>query len=556
MAADDAHRRLMNMRKREGKGLVLPILIFALIGTVSWIPSPTPSPSHSDGSVDAAKSWVLTALIGSSTDLGPAHDPLVSTVFSLRDSVRPVTLFGWAARHGLRVQWQTGMRWAGVMGSAAQMGSALEVSIHDYRSRRGQTFYATEQQIAVPADLSSTVRQIGRILNYRMPETADLLTGRPMDVPANGLTPSELLNAYGASGLAAQGFTGRNSTIVFYEWSPPNQAELDQFSKTVGLPQFTPVLVGGSSGPSGAVVETMMDLEVAHAIAPDARLVVVNAGSTLSGTYGDVGLSLASLFQSVDRQFPGAVWSLSIGWGCDQLFTAPDMAPVESALEQAEAHGTSVFDATGDTGGLECKGNSDYSTPPNQSDVGVDAVASLPGMTAVGGTLLSTDASGNWASEQAWDDSAMSQGGSGGVSTYLPRPSWQIAQGIATARDQVHRLIPDVSADADPSSGVAYISGGQWQQGGGTSQAAPIWAGLTTLMDEYLLAHGGHLAGALNPLLYHIANGAARPAFHDVVLGGNAVDLAGPGYDLVTGLGTPIAANLATDLLDVQTGRG
>ena len=101
-----------------------------------------------------------------------------------------------------------------------------------------------------------------------------------------------------------------------------------------GLPKFTPVLIGGQPGPAHG--ETVMDLEVAHAIAPDARLVVVNALPTVAGdgTYEKIG----QLFESVDRQFPGAVWSLSIGWGCEALVNAADLAPVRSAL--ANAHDT------------------------------------------------------------------------------------------------------------------------------------------------------------------------------------------------------------------------
>jgi kumamolisin len=90
--------------------------------------------------------------------------------------------------------------------------------------------------------------------------------------------------------------------------------------------------------------------------------------------------------------------------------------------------------------------------------------------------------------------------------------------------------------------------------GAGTSQAAPIWAALTALMNQYLQAHGGHPVGDLNPLLYRVAEGARLPGFHNVIPGGNAVDVAVPGYDLVTGLGTPNADNLVRDLLDIQKG--
>ena len=112
--------------------------------------------------------------------------------------------------------------------------------------------------------------------------------------------------------------------------------------------------------------------------------------------------------------------------------------------------------------------------------------------------------------------------------------------------------MPDVSAAADPFTGARIVFQKQVLIGGGTSQAAPIWAGLTAMMNQFLVANGGKPVGDLNPLLYRMAAGAQRPAFRDVSLGANAVDTASPGYDLVTGLGPPNIDNLARNLLEIQ----
>ena len=88
--------------------------------------------------------------------------------------------------------------------------------------------------------------------------------------------------------------------------------------------------------------------------------------------------------------------------------------------------------------------------------------------------------------------------------------------------------------------------------GGGTSQAAPIWAGLAAVMDQYMVSNGGELLGALNPLLYGVAAGSRIPSYRDIVLGGNAVNTATPGYDLVTGLGSPDVDKLVRNLLIAQ----
>jgi kumamolisin len=168
----------------------------------------------------------------------------------------------------------------------------------------------------------------------------------------------------------------------------------------------------------------------------------------------------------------------------------------------------------------------------------------------VGGTTLSTDMAGRWLEERAWIDVPMSQGSSGGVSRLFARPDYQRA--VVVARDTDHRLVPDVSAVADPFTGVQIVFDQARRIGGGTSQSAPIWAGLTALMNQYVIAHGAPPLGDINPLLYRVALGARLPGFRDITSGGNAVDNPTPGYDLVTGLGSPNVDNLARDLLDAQ----
>jgi kumamolisin len=490
----------------------------------------------------------LALLLAGSRDLGPSRDGSVQLTVALSDSARPQALFEWASAQRLWVRWRPGDTWAVAEGAAQDVAKAFGVPVNDYSGRKGQVFYASPQQPEVPGAISGVVSGLGRILGYT-PHREASPGFLPLDVPNGGLAPKALLEAYNAQPLSAAGFTGKGATIVFFEFSGFDQDDLDSFADSSGLPRFTPVLVGGQPGPSGA--ETVMDLEVAHAIAPDAQKVVVNARTTVEGdgAYEKIG----QMFESVDRQFPGAVWSLSIGWGCDALLRAADLAPVEAALATAQKHGTSAFDASGDTASLECKGGDDWSSPPGSDDIGLDAISSLPTMTSVGGTTLSTDEQGGWMGERAWVDSPLSQGTSGGVSALFNRPAWQ--RDLSVQRDiKRRRLAPDVAAVADPFTGVRIVFNQQDAVGAGTSQAAPIWAALTVLMNQYLLAHGGHPLGNINPLLYRVAAGANRPGFRDISFGGNAVDIAQPGYDVVTGLGSPNIDALVRDLLDIQTG--
>lgn len=525
-----------------GGGLAVSMAVAA--SALGWAHRPTPTPE-----LAGVIGGPYALLLHSSTDLGPSQLTHSQLTVALHDPTRPAPLIDWAATKGLHVRWQPGETWAIVEGAPRDVASAFNVSVHDYRGMQGQVFYASAQQPAVPAAVSGTVTALGRILGFSPHRRASPKI-LPEDVPKKGLTPTALLEAYGVSPLTAAGFTGKGQTIVFYEFDGYDQKDLDEFADLYDLPPLKPILIGGQPGESHG--ETVMDLEVAHAIAPDAQMVVVNARSTLDGgkTYQRIG----ELFDSVDRQFPGAVWSLSIGWGCDALITATDLKPVQSALVRAQSHGTTAFDASGDTAGLECKGGPNWSAPPGPADVGLDAVASLPAMTSVGGTALSTDRNGRWLAEQAWVDSPLSQGTSGGVSALFPRPAWQNRVSAARDPDHEHRLTPDVAAVADPMTGVRIRFDGQDLVGAGTSQSAPIWAALTTIVNQYLLANGGRRLGELNPMLYRVAAGANAPGFRDVSLGGNAVDMSTPGYDLVTGLGTPNVEGLVHDLLDIQRG--
>jgi kumamolisin len=488
----------------------------------------------------------FSLLLNASDDLGPSHRDDAQLTVELRDANQPDRLVGWARGRGLSVRWQPGKNWAVVEGGADKVGSAFGVEVHDYRGQRGQLFYASPQQPSVPEQLRPEVVELGRILSY-IPYHTSKPPMLPTDVPDQGLQPSALLNTYNVSKLASTGFTGKGQTNVIFAFDGFDQADLDSFATLYKLPRFKPTVVGGQ--PAEPRGETTMDLEVAHAIAPDAKKVVINARPTVQGD-GGVYEKIAQMLASADGQFPGAVWSFSIGWGCDKLITAADMAPVRSVLADAHAHGTTAFNASGDLAGLECKGGQDWSSPPSDADVGLDSVASLPEMTDVGGTTLSTDAAGAWQSEQAWFDVPLSIGSGGGVSSLFDRPPWQRA--VLPNRDQGRRLTPDVAAVADQFTGVKIVFNGKQLVGGGTSQSAPIWAGLAAVMNQYLVDNGGRPLGDLNPLLYQVASGSRLPGFRDVVLGGNAVADATPGYDLVTGLGTPDVDNLVRNILVLQ----
>lgn len=483
-------------------------------------------------------------LLAASQNLGPSAAEDAQLTVTLATAHRPGTLIHWAAARGLTVRWQPGEAWAVVAGAAERLSAAFDVPVRDFRGRQGQIFYASPLQPTLPSVLSGDVTGIGRILSYvphRMARPA-----LPLDVPRPGLAPKDLLTAYNALPLAQAGYTGKGQTVVVFAFDGFEQSDLDMFADTMGLPRFTPEVFGGPLGEARS--EASMDLQVVHAIAPDARLVVVNARPTVEG--GGTFEKIGRMFDDAAQTYPASVWTLSIGWGCEALVSQADVAPVRAALARAHRRGITAFDASGDNAGLECKGGKDWSSPPGPDHVGVDTIASLPEMTSVGGTTLSTDMQGRWMDEWGWTDPPLSQGSSGGASRLFARPDYQ--RDLPDVRGSQNRLVPDVSAVADPFTGVQIVIGQNLQLGGGTSQAAPIWAGMTALINQYIVDNGGKTVGNINPLLYRVAKGSKLPGFRDITAGGNAVDTPVEGFDLVSGLGSPNVDNLARILLDAQ----
>ncbi|BBY64121.1 kumamolisin [Mycolicibacterium helvum] len=485
-------------------------------------------------------------LLAQSVDLGPAGAKRVQLTAELQTPTEPVALSKWATSHGIAVRWRAGDPWAILEGAPRAIARAFDVEVHDYRRAGGPVFYASPQQPNVPRQLRAEVADLGRILGYT-PHHEGTPPTPPLDVPNGGLLPTELLTAYNVSPLTSAGYTGQGQTVVVFTFDGVDQRDLDKFSDWFTLPRINLDVMGGM--PPERRGEATMDVQMVHAIAPSARIVLVNARPTAEGDAAYV--KLGQLMEEVDGRYPGAVWSFSIGWGCDRLLARADLAPVRSALARAHRNGTTAFVASGDLAGLECKGGHDWSDPPSPDDYGVDAIASLPEVTGVGGTTLSTDSEGQWLAEQGWYDVPLTQGSGGGASVLFDRPSWQDTSEHSGPRDK--RLVPDIAAVADPFTGVKFVFNGQISVGGGTSQAAPIWAGLAAVINQFLTARGLAQLGDFNPLIYEIASGSQVPGFRDVYLGANAVTPVVPGYDMITGLGTPNVDNLMKAILVLKS---
>jgi kumamolisin len=523
----------------------IPFGLVALRQTPSSAVTPRMgTPSRASGE---AGSWA--SLLSLSTDLGSAKIRSIDFLVTLRTSERPVTLQSWARANGLVVTWYTGERFAVVSGSASSIGSALHVAVNSYRSRTGELFYATGRQPVVPAQLAADVSGIGRISNYARPETQFSAHDY---VPDGGLTPSKLIQAYDGTPLTTRGMNGAGETVVFLETGPVTIADLNLFTQKFGLPQIQLQFVGGDiKGTAVESGEADMDVETVHEIAPQAHLVYYNTLVTPGlMNNSDFGSLIALSIAGASHQFPGAIFSISLG-SCELQNNATDIQAINVAAASAEQSGSTLYASSGDTGGADC---GSFGADSLSSAKGVELPAVAPNVTGVGGTSLSVTTNGDYLGETTWSMPMLSQGSGGGVSTIAARPSWQVGPGVGGQGIPDMREVPDVSADADPVTGTAFVTGGQLQSGGGTSLATPIWAGFTALMDEYLHSQGAAAIGFANPVIYRLADDSklSPSPFHDITVGGNVFYEAGPGYDPVTGVGSPNVAVLAQDILDIE----
>lgn len=350
-------------------------------------------------------------------------------------------------------------------------------------------------------------------------------------VGPSGYTPAQIRQAYGFNSITfANGAVtgdGSGTTIAIVDaYDDPNIAnDLHQFDLQFGLsdPVFTKVNQnGGSSMPAadaGWAGEIALDVEWAHAIAPKAKILLVEASDS----------SLANLMAAVNyaRNAPGVV-AVSMSWGSSEFSGEKNY---DSSFTTPAGHaGVTFLASSGDAG----------------APVGFPAIS--PNVVGVGGTTLNVSATGTYGSESGWS------GSGGGVSAYESQPNFQ--KGTVT-QSSTKRTSPDVAYDSDPNTGFpVYDSYGNtaarpWSQVGGTSAAAPQWAGLVAIADQgRALAGLGSLDGATQtlPKIYSMA----RSDFHDVSSGtstGRPNYTATTGYDLVTGRGTPVANLVVNDLI-------
>ena len=322
-------------------------------------------------------------------------------------------------------------------------------------------------------------------------------------------SPAQIRQAYGFNQLTTTG-AGQTIAIIDAYGSASIQNDLNIFCKDFGLTTTTVDIRYPQGQPgrnAGWAEETSLDVEWAHAIAPGAKIMLVVA----------VNASTTALLGAVDYAVKNGATVVSMSWGAGEYAgeTADD--------SHFNVSGVTFVASSGDGG----EGTS------------VEWPAASPYVVGVGGTSLKLNSSTNRTSETAWSLSG------GGISQYEAAPSWQSAWSGLTKR-----CVPDVSCVADPNTGVEVVYSGGLYVFGGTSAGAPQWAALVALANAL---HNSKPSSA-DAALYSAAGPPVNinPAnFFDITSGNNGTnpdDFAWPGYDLVTGLGSPMANNLVPAL--------
>ena len=389
-----------------------------------------------------------------------------------------------------------------------------------------------------------------RVVQSSLPNSVPLDQG--MQYAATYYTPKEIQSAYNMTGLISQGYGGKGETIAIIDayGDPTIYQDVASFDKQFGLPPVNlSVIPVGPYQPSNGITfgwnaEVALDVEAAHLAAPYAHINLLVAANASNALYEAVKMA-------VDQRLGNVVtmsWGLgenSFGESGFSVAGFLNYAYLDYYFQKGAAEGISFFASSGDNGAFD-----------GTTTVTADFPATSPFVTGVGGTTLylsptsgsplSPNTTATYQGEAAWSVSpqyvgAQGVSSGGGYSTIFARPYYQ-----AAAVSSAARATPDVAAVANPYTGLVIVLEGADYAIGGTSLASPLWAGMTADMNQYV----GRSLGLLNPYLYSIYSDKAEyaTAFNQITFGYNGAYQSGPGYNLVTGLGSPNLPTLAADI--------
>jgi subtilase family serine protease len=435
----------------------------------------------------------------------------------------------WAKANGLAVTvTHPNLLVLDVEGAVGDIEQALQVKLRVYNHpTEARTFYAPDREPS-PA-LTVPILSIAGLDNYSLPRPLSKI--KPLGNGDGGITPHA---GSGPGGAYAGGdfraayapgttLTGTGQSVGLLQFDGYYANDIAAYRSAFGLPNIPLVNVpidGGPGTPGGGNGEVCLDIEMVMAMAPGVSTIYVYEAPNPSPW-----VDLLSRMQT-----DNLAKSLSCSWG-----GGPPDASAENVFRLMAAQGQSFFNATGDSDAFT--GVIDF---PSEST----------NITEVGGTTLSTTGpGGSYVSETVWNWGG-GTGSSGGISTYYGIPTYQLGVDMSGNQGSTSmRNVPDVALTAD-NVYVTYNNGSSGNFGG-TSCAAPLWAGFTALINQQAVAASRPTAGFLNPAVYNIGRGATYTAnFYDTTVGNNHSPSspsrfsATTGYDLCTGWGSPKGTNL------------
>ena len=454
---------------------------------------------------------------------GPTQEDYDAAVAFLKTNGFAVT---GGSRDGMEVQ---------VKGSVATIEKAFHVQMSTYpRSDSSGTYYAPDREPSL--DLALNVWHVSGLDNYSIPHPKYV---RKSDYAAvNGISPEAVVtHATTGSGPSASflgsdmraayyggtALTGAGQNIGLLEFLGTDLADLNTYYKNVGQTNKVPITLLSTDGTSTSCVdsaaggncddtEQTLDMTQALGMAPGAASLVMYVGST------DTAMISA---MTTHNPLPTTI-------GCSWGWTPADASTLDPFFERMAAQGQNFFAASGDSSTWSRRNEA---WPADDANV-----------VSVGGTDLTTaSAGGAWASETAWVDSG------GGISPdNIAIPSWQKLSGVINSSNKGSTTLrsgPDVSANANFTF---YTCANQTaclaNEFGGTSFAAPMWAGFIALVNQQLVSQGKATIGFLNPTIYaENVTSSYSTGFHDITSGKSGSFSAVTGYDLVTGWGSPKA---------------
>jgi kumamolisin len=442
-----------------------------------------------------------------------------------------------AKSNGLRVvSVNPGQRNVILSGSVKALSAAFQVKLMEYAHEDGN-YRGRIGRVHVPPGLAQIVQGVFGLDNRCQARPHLVRAGQSAAARTTSFTPLQVAQLYDFP----TGLDGSGECIGILEFGGgynPNDLAKYFARLEIPAPSVTSVSVDGVTNNPGADPdadgEVALDIEVAGAIAPGAKIVVYFAPFTEQGW---VDALTAAMHDTVNK--PSL---LSISWGFAEgepiqgfEWTQQTVQAVNETLEAGAAMGVTVCAASGDDGSNE---------QISDGHAHVDFPASSPYILGCGGTRL-TAANNKIRNEVVWNDGPGS-GGGGGISDMNPLPSWQtgIVPPSVNPGQHVGRGVPDVCGDADPATGYQIFYGGKGNVVGGTSAVAPLWAGLLARINQKL----GTPVGYFNPLLYSKLGNSG--AFRDITKGNNDTTgniggySAGPGWDACTGWGSPRGAAL------------